>query len=161
MLRPLTKVQSRNIAWLRDPDVVRFSEQRHQSHTLSSQLRYLNSFGGKSHIWGVYLADTGDYIGNVTAMHDEPNRVTGVGIMIGETKHWGKGYAREAWSQVCTWLLMSGGGDARKLESGCAKSNVAMVKIIQGSGFKLEGERLNHFLVDGSPISMVLYGRMP
>lgn len=158
-LRPLTKVASRNIAWLRDPDVVRFSDQRHLQHTISSQLRYINAFTGKSHIWGIYLVENGDHVGNISAMHDEPNRVSDVGIMIGERKMWGHGYAKEAWFSVCAWLLDPGCGDVRKLEAGCAKNNMAMVKIIQGSGFKPEGERLNHFLFDGNPISMALYGR--
>lgn len=159
IMRPLTKVTSRNIAWLRDPVVVKLSDQRHHQHTLSSQLRYISSFNGKAHLWGIYLVETGEHIGNISAAYDEPNKVSDVGIMIGETRQWGKGYAKEAWSQVCIWLLDPGCGDVRKLESGCAKNNDAMVKIIQGSGFKHEGERLNHFLIDGSPISMVLFGR--
>lgn len=159
-LRHLTKVSSRNIAWLRDPEVVRYSDQRHLPHTISSQLRYVNSFDGKSHLWGIYLVEGGEHIGNISAVHDQPNNVSDVGIMIGETKMWGKGLAKEAWSQVCIWLLDPGCGDVRKLEAGCAKNNEAMLKIMQRSGFKPEGERLNHFLFEGNPISMVLYGKM-
>lgn len=159
-LRHLTKVSSRNIAWLRDPQVVRYSDQRHVPHTISSQLRYVNAFTGKSHLWGIYLVESGEHIGNISAMHDEPNNVSDVAVMIGETRRWGNRYAREAWGPVCQWLLDPGCGAVRKLEAGCMKINEAMVKIMQGSGFKPEGERLNHFLVQGSPISMVLYGRM-
>lgn len=159
-LRPLTKVTSQNIGWLRNPDVVRFSEQRHRTHTISSQLRYVNSFDGPSHIWAIYVVETGRHIGNVTAMHDEPNRVSDVGIMIGDTTCWRKGYAGEAWSRVCAWLLDKDCGGVRKLEAGCSKDNVAMTKIITGSGFVQEGERLNHFLHADGPISMMLFGRM-
>lgn len=159
-LRQLTKATSRNIAWLRDPDVVRYSEQRHRTHTLSSQMRYVNSFVGRSHLWGIYLADSGNHIGNISAMHDEPNSVSNIGIMIGETAFWGKGYAREAWTAACGWLLDKDGGCVRKLEAGCARDNVAMMKIIRGSGFKQEGELLNHLLINGAPVSAVLFGRM-
>lgn len=158
-LRPLSKATARNIAWLRDPDVVRFSEQRHRTHTLSSQLRYISDFGGRSHIWGMYLVQNGEHIGNISAMHDEPNNVSDVGIMIGETKYWGGGYAKEAWARVCAWLLDQSCGDIRKLEAGCMQNNEAMLKIIRGSGFSWEGERKNHHLFNGSPISTVLFGR--
>lgn len=159
-LRPMMKPSTRNLAWLRDPEVVRYSEQRHRPHTLSSQLRYVSSFDGNSHLWGIYLVDSGNHIGNLSARHDEPNNVSDVGIMIGEPAYWGKGFAREAWVQACAWLLDKDCGNIRKLEAGCVKSNVAMVKIIQGSGFKQEGELLNHFLIDGAPTSALLFGRM-
>lgn len=160
ILRPLAKATSRNVAWLRDPAVVRYSQQQHRNHTLSTQMRFLSSFLGHSHLWAIVFAETGEHIGNVTARHDAPNNVSDVGVMIGETKYWGKGLATEAWVRACAWLLDSGGGDIRKLEAGCAKSNEAMLKIIRGSGFKQEGELLNKYLFDGQPTSVVLFGRM-
>ncbi len=159
-LRPLTKVAQRNLTWLRDPEVVRYSEQRHREHTLSSQLRYINSFGGKSHLWAIVHADSGEHIGNLSAMHDEPNNVSDVGILIGEQDFWGKGFGAEAWKAACNWLLDKSGGDVRKLEAGCMRANEAMLKIIRGSGFVQEGELLNRFLLNGSPVSAVLFGRM-
>jgi len=159
-LRRLEKATSRNLAWLKDRDVVRYSQQRHRDHTLSSQVRYINSFVGRSHIWGIYLAESGNHIGNLSATNDEPNNVSDVGIMIGEPVFWGRGLAREAWTQACAWLLDKDCGGIRKLEAGCARTNLAMVKIIQGSGFKQEGELLNHFLIDGAPVSSLLFGRM-
>lgn len=156
-LRPLTSPSSRNIGWLRNPDVVRYSEQRHREHTLSSQLRYITSFVGKSKLWGIYLKEGGQHIGNVSAMHDAPNDVADVGIMIGDPELWGRGLAGEAWKGACAFLL--GGGGVRKLEAGCARTNTAMLKIIQASGFKQEGELLGHFLFDGAPVSSVLFGK--
>lgn len=156
-LRPLTSPSSRNLAWLRDSDVVRYSEQRHREHTLSTQLQYITSFVGKSKLWGIYLSGSNQHIGNVSAMHDAPNNVADVGIMIGETELWGRGLAAEAWKAACSFLLNVGG--IRKLEAGCARSNAAMLKIIQGNGFKQEGELVGHFLIDGAPVSSVLFGK--
>lgn len=158
-IRPLTKASPRQIAWLRDPEVVRYSEQRHTEPTLASQLRYIHSFGGKSHIWGIWQVETGVHIGNITADHDEPNNVSDVGILIGEKHLWGHGYGREAWEAVCSWLLSRDGGAVRKLEAGCMKTNESMLRILRANRFVQEGERLNHFLVQGAPISAVLFGR--
>jgi RimJ/RimL family protein N-acetyltransferase len=160
VLRPLRKTAQRNLAWLRDPEVVRFSEQRHRQHTLSTQMNYIGSFVGKSHLWCINLAESGEYIGNLSASHDEPNNVSNIGILIGETKFWGKGYGKEAWKAACDWLLKKDeGGGVRKLEAGCMKDNLAMVKIIRSAGFVQEGELLNHFLLDGAPVSALLFGR--
>lgn len=158
-LRALTKATGRNLVWLRDPEIVRFSELRHRTHTLSSQLRYVQSFVGRSHIWAIIHVESGEHIGNLTATHDEPNNVADIGILIGESKFWGKGLGREAWRSACEWLLDKDCGKVRKLEAGCARTNEAMVKIIRACGFTEEGERKNHFLFDGNPISMVLFGR--
>jgi ribosomal-protein-alanine N-acetyltransferase len=156
VLRPMKKVASRTISWLRDPDVVKYSEQRHQQHNLSTELRYTESFTGKSYYWGIHTLVSDEHIGNMTAAHDEPNNVTDLGIMIGEVTSWGKGYGAEAWGAVCIHLLNDG---VRKLEAGCMKSNLAMVKIMEKTGFKLEGERANHFLLNGGGMGLVMYGR--
>jgi RimJ/RimL family protein N-acetyltransferase len=156
-LRPLRKPSPRNLSWLRDPDVVQFSEQRHREHTLSTQLRYVDSFKGRSHIWAIWHINDNDYIGNVSATVDEPNGVANMGIMIGETRYWGKGLASEAWKAACEHMLHAGG--VRKLEAGAMRTNLAMIKIIHGSGFKQEGELLNHFMGKGGPVSALLFGR--
>lgn len=160
-LRQLKKPTARQVSWLNDPEVMRFSEQRHREHSMDSQGRYIDLFKDGSHIWGIYRVDTRDHIGNISAMHDKPNKVSDVGIMIGESGLWGQGYASEAWHTICNWLLAKEGGEVRKLEAGCMRDNMAMLKIIRSSGFTEEGERKNHSLLGGSPVGMVLFGRVP
>ncbi len=158
-LRPLTKSTPRQLGWLADPEETKYSEQRHKSHNLRTQLRYVDSFSGNSHIWGIHVASTGDHIGNLSAVHDPNNGVAEVGILLGERKCWKLGMGGEAWSGACDWLLDPLCGNVRKLEAGCMRENVAMMKILSGSRFKFEGERTNHFLLDGRPVGMVLFGR--
>lgn len=156
-MRALTKSTPEQVRWLNDPEVVRFSEQRHQRHTQYSQMTYINSFKDGSHIWRIIHIGSGKHIGNIAAIYDAPNKRADVGIMIGEAGFWGAGYGTEAWNAVCSWLLGEGG--LRKLEAGCMRNNEAMLKIIRGSGFKHEGDRANHFLLSGSPVSAALFGR--
>ena len=158
-LRPLTKATPRQIGWLSDPEVVKYSEQRHEAHSLKAQLRYIDTFGGKSHLWGIHLVATGDHIGNLSALHDRNNDVSDIGILIGETRCWGLGMGKEAWKAACTWLLDPVCGNIRKLEAGCMRTNDAMLKILRSTGFEEEGERKSHFLVDGSSVGMMLFGR--
>lgn len=159
VLRPLTKATQRQIDWLRDETVVQFSEQRHKTHTLSSQLNYIRSFDEGSHIWGIYLSENDRHIGNLSARTDVPNNVADVGILIGDTDCWGHGYGAEAWRAVCSWLLDKESGNLRKLEAGCTATNIPMRRLLDHSGFQFEGERKNHFLGTTGPCGLVYYGR--
>jgi RimJ/RimL family protein N-acetyltransferase len=158
-LRKLSKASPLQVRWLLDPEVVRYSEQRHNNHTFTTQHRYVQSFSGSSHLWAIFLVKTNEHIGNLSARHDAPNNVADVGIMLGDTRYWGLGYATEAWKDACAWLLDKDGGSVRKLEAGCMHTNEGMLNIIRGSGFKQEGERLNHFVQAGNPVNALLFGR--
>lgn len=159
-IRPLTKATVRQVAWLVDPEIVKYSEQRHEHHSLKNQLRYVESFAtGKSHLWGIYIASTGDHIGNISAVHDIKNDVSEVGILIGEKRCWGLGMGAEAWKAVTFWLLDPLCGNVRKLEAGTMRANEAMMKILLKSGYEMEGERKSHFLLNGAPTGMVLFGK--
>jgi RimJ/RimL family protein N-acetyltransferase len=159
VLRKLSKASPLQVRWMLDPEVTRYSEQRHKNHTFTTQHRYVQSFMGASHLWAICLVKTGEHIGNLSADHDEPNSVADIGIMIGNADHWGRGYGTEAWRAACNWLLDKDGGKVRKLEAGCMATNEGMLKIIQHSGFKQEGERLNRYLIAGNPVSAILFGR--
>lgn len=156
-LRHLLRSTPDQVRWLNDPQVVRFSEQRHRKHTALSQLAYINLFKDGSHIWAIHRVDNRQHIGNLTAIYDAPNNVADVGIMIGEQTEWDHGIGTEAWSAACDWLLGEGG--MRKLEAGCMGNNAAMLKILAKSGFTKEGERVNHFMFNGGAVHAVLFGR--
>lgn len=162
-LRHLTKWTTEQVRWLNDPEVMRYSEQRHRHHTQYSQIAYLNSFKDGSHVWAILRIDrridSKQHIGNITATYDAHNRVADIGILVGEAECWGQGYGGEAWRAVCDWLLDEDGGAVRKLEAGCMRANEAMMKIMAKSNFKHEGDRANHFLLGGNPVSAALFGR--
>lgn len=158
-LRALVKATQTQVAWLRDPEVVKFSEQRHREHSLSSQLRYVSSFSAVGYLWGIYEIVDHKHIGNLSVTIDPHNKLGDVGILIGDKDFWKRGFGLEAWQTACQWLMDSGGGALRKLEAGCMSNNTGMRRILEKSSFKFEGERLNHFLFEGSPISLAQYGR--
>jgi RimJ/RimL family protein N-acetyltransferase len=128
------------VEWLNDPDVTRYSEQRHQKHTVPFQRIY---------------------IGMMTRPHkyahvDPYNDVADVGIMIGEKSLWGKGYGAEAWQAFCDYLL---GNGIRKVECGCMNINFGMKHICRKTGMNYEGRRFAHFLVGEDTVDMLYFGR--
>jgi [ribosomal protein S5]-alanine N-acetyltransferase len=141
--------------WLNDPAVVRFSEQRHGRHNLQTQREYINNILHSPNLYiGVYRE--GCLIGTMTVIVDTENSIANVGIMMGDKSKWGKGYGLEAWVGVCDELFKSG---IRKIEAGCMAINYRMMAICQHYGMVEEGRQDKHFMLDGSSIDLVHWGK--
>jgi ribosomal-protein-alanine N-acetyltransferase len=146
---------NQQVRWLNNKDVVRFSEQRHQTHTFDSQLTYLSSFLNAPHkIYEIHCA--GDMIGTITAYIDINNSVADLGILIGETSSWGKGLGTEAWKLLCDMLLVTG---IRKIEAGMMGCNYGMISICKKTEMHLDGFRDDHFMIGNELSDLVQYAR--
>lgn len=154
-----------HVRWLNDPEVVKYSEQRHTTHTLESQHTYVNNLWSNpgSIIWAIMLQRSGDSlgknpqaIGTITAHCDIKNRIADMGIMIGDKTQWKKGYGLEAWSAVIDFLFKHA---MRKITAGCMSNNTAMLHLCLKSGMRPDGCRLDHLLLDGKPVDVDYYAR--
>lgn len=140
------------VRWLNDPEVVRYSEQRHKQHTEETQLAYLQDHPGVFR--EIYLEDR--FIGTISAYIDRPNAVADVGILIGERSVWRQGLGFEAWEAFCDNLFKN---KIRKIEAGCMANNHGMISIFRKYGMRSEGWRDEHFIYLGLPIDMVMAGK--
>ena len=142
-----------HITWLNDKELMRYSEQRHRQHTPESQCEYLKGFDNvTSFIWNIIRCED-HLIGTITAYIDHDNEIANVGILIGWPR---QGYGTEAWQCVCNWVLVNW---VRKVECGCMRSNHGMRRICEKTGMSLEAQRRDHFLFEGKPEDLLLYGR--
>ncbi|MHA1570742.1 MAG: GNAT family N-acetyltransferase, partial [Alphaproteobacteria bacterium] len=101
------------VGWLNDPLVMRYSENRHRTHTLASCREYFAAMRNGSHFfWAIHLASgpntKGAHIGNITAYTDRRNSVADLAIVIGDRTVWGTGLGRESWALALDWLLDTG-----------------------------------------------------
>lgn len=148
----------RHVSWLNDPDVVRYSEQRHKHHTIESCRQFWHSFEGTPHYyWAVEETKTGRHIGNIDAHIDQPNKVADVAIIIGEKEIWGKGYGSEAWVSVIEYLLHT--VKMRKITAGTMATNRGMLGIMRKAGMVEEGRRHKNHLQDGNEVDLILVAR--
>ncbi len=145
-----------HLKWLNNESVVKFSEQRHYTHSQKTQLEYLKSFEGTAHKFWEIVRDSTP-IGTMTAYINHPNKVANLGIMVGDHRVWGQGYGPEAWDGVCEFLFSDG---IRKIEAGCMASNRAMIRLLDKTGFEFEASINNHFLLNGKPEDKVCYGKI-
>jgi [ribosomal protein S5]-alanine N-acetyltransferase len=145
----------RYVSWLNDPLIVRFSEQRHRSHTLESCRQYWQSFTDTLHyFWAITSIDPNiGHIGNMNAYIDKMNSTADLGILIGESAVWGKGYGLEAWIAICNYLLRDVG--VRKITAGTMAVNKGMLRIMECAGMAADGRRIRQCLIDDAEVDII------
>jgi len=146
------------VGWLNDPEVVKFSEQRHKKHTIESQLDYWKSPATvEPNLVRIIELQENYAIGSISAQVDPHNNVANVGILIGDKPQWGRGFGYEAWECFCNYLFYE--KKIRKIEAGCMATNAPMLRIMQKFGMWPEGIRKGHFLVDGQSVDKMTFGK--
>lgn len=145
----------KEIDWLNDPEVVKFSEQRHRKHTIESQIAYICSFGGNNLLFDIRRG--GLLIGSISAIVDRNNGVANLGILIGDKLLWGQGYGLEAWSAFSDHLFQH--HRIRKIEAGCMATNVGMLNLAAKAQMFLEGQKIGHFKTENGTVDLMEYGK--
>lgn len=159
-LRPFSLVHltEKYVGWLNDPEVVRFSEQRHHVHNLKTCQLYWRNLVDAGHIlWGIELATDGRHIGNLAAIIDSPNASAELSVLIGEKTCWGKNYGTEAWGAACEYLLNIIG--MRRLSAGTMAVNAGMRAIFTKTGMIEDGCRPRCLLLEGKEVDVVQASR--
>lgn len=151
-------LSERYVAWLNDPVVVRYSQQRFRAHTLDSCRRYAAGFAGSpSRLYALVARDLDRHIGNLTIGVEPNDRVASVDILIGERDLWGKGYGAEAFSAACDFALGSFG--MRKVFTGTMAVNAPMLKLMAAARLVEEARFARHYLWEGREIDKVFAAR--
>lgn len=160
-LRPLCKkyIGNRYLAWLNDRDVTRFME----TGIVRVTRRDLEAFCEKiiksetDEMFVIIIKRNGMHIGNIKLgginwRHGYGN----LGVMIGEKRYWGKGYAQEA----CKLLLDYAFNTLylNKVTLGVHGSHIAAIRAYRKIGFKIEGRIKNLLSCEGRYVDKVIMG---
>ena len=151
LLEPLSRVHVTEdyLSWLNDPDVHRFLDSK-GGYTLAQLEDYVDALNRRKALaWAIQIKSSKKHIGNIkvdpiNAIH----RNAEYGILIGDKKSWGQGYAREASERVFD-LLFSRHYKINKITLGVVADNQAAIRCYEGMGFVLEGVYIKHALHDG------------
>ncbi len=148
------------LAWMRDPDVLRYLEARHGTHDVPSLKAFIRSANDSrdSLLLGMYERDSGRHVGNIKlGPVDWPNRRAEIGLMVGERACWGRGYAREAIDAISGYAFATLG--LHKLTAGYLAPNIASGRAFEAVGFVIEARYARHFLLDGTWVDGVRMAR--
>jgi len=145
----------RYVGWLNDPEVVRYSEQRHHRHTLFTCIDYFE-FQKRSpnYFLAIELIDSNIlHIGNIGVEVDQFNNKADVSIIIGEKSVWGTGVASRAWGLVMNVLIQK--LDFRLVTTGTMETNVPMIKLIKRSKMTIDAILPNRFIYEDKQVGLV------
>jgi [ribosomal protein S5]-alanine N-acetyltransferase len=145
----------RYLGWLKDAEVVRYSQHRFSEHTPDTCRAYWRSFiGTPNYFWAVERrGGEPAHIGNLNAYVNENHGLADIGILIGERAVWGEGYGSEAWIAVCNYLLREVG--IRKVTAGTISVNDPMLAVMSRAGMIDDGRRVRHQLWGGKEVDIV------
>ena len=142
------------VGWLRDPKLMRFSNQRFRTHNIDSCRAYLTSFAGTDNLFMAIFHES-TFIGTMTAYRSAVHGTADIGLLISAGVQ-GKGLGKDAWATLMAHLLATG---TRKVTGGTLRCNLAMVRIMQGCGMQADGVRAGQELVDGVAHDMLHFAK--
>jgi len=157
-LAPFTEalLNERTVGWLNDPEVLRYSENRHRRQSRETCKAYLRSMDeGRHCYWAIH--HEARHVGNVTAYIDCDNQTADLAILVGDKSVWGRGVGRESWRLALDWLL--DGGGMRKVTAGTMATNSPMLKTMMATGMTEEGRRTGQFIWEGQEVDLVLLAK--
>lgn len=146
------------ISWLNDKFHMRYSEQRHYSHSHQSCVDFFNKVQAeKALMLACIFREEGLHIGNIVVRFDTNNGIADLSILLSNKliSHGILHAGTELWCAIIPWLFNN--FPIRKLTAGTMSSNIKMKSLCQRAGMKLEGKFKNHLLLDKQPEDVLFY----
>lgn len=152
ILGPLSKEDNLGdyASWLNDQKTTIFMGSGRFPVTADSLRAYIDHYNDSKDgmLLGIFTKRSSKHIGNITLHQiDFRNRFAEIGIIIGDKKSYGKGYATKAIRLVVEHAFFK--INLRKLYTGMVKGNEGSKKAFEKVGFKVEGVLKEHFYLNG------------
>lgn len=140
-------VSDNYISWLNNPVINRFLECRHISHTFETTYKYVESLSNDESLellMGIFLKNENKHIGNIKLGEiDWLNLHSHLGILIGDSKEWGKGYATNAIRLMSDFAVNNLG--LNTLVAGCYEENLGSYRAFVKANWKYVGRIPNYW----------------
>jgi ribosomal-protein-alanine N-acetyltransferase len=153
-LRPLTRSDAGYYRWFNDLDVTDGNSHGVYFMTYEECVDYIEHTS--DFVVGI-IASTGIHIGNVALQNiNNIYRSADLSIIIGEKDYWGKGYGKQACTQMIEHAFNA--MNLRRLSLGTFETNDAMKALAVSLGFQWEGLRRKAAWKNGRYVDIVEYG---
>jgi hypothetical protein len=118
--------------WLNNKQLLKFSRHKFIRYNKKKALNYYTMMKERKNFFYKIICDK-KFIGTVTAYINYKKKKSNVGILIGNTKYQGKGYAYIALKKIFTVLREN---KITNLEIGCNINHLKMINICKNLNFK-------------------------
>jgi len=157
----ISDVTKEYVSWLNSNQINQFLESRFMKHNLSSTKKYIQKIKNNENF--IFLAiirkDNEKHIGNIKiGPIDEQHKIGEIGLMIGDKKSWGKGFATDAIKTLTEYAFED--LKLHKVFAGVYQNNMGSIKAFQKVGFFIEGNRKKHYLYKNEYVDLVLLGKI-
>jgi|GEM_PF-608542 RimJ/RimL family protein N-acetyltransferase len=127
------------LAWLSDPDVIRFLQVRFSARDEASISTFIESFDHVDRfLFGIHDAADNRYIGNITLRVDPNHLFAHMGYLIGDKRYWSSRAALDAVTLICDFAFFERG--ARKILEPTTDDHIASNFNFRRLGFTYEGK---------------------
>jgi glucose-1-phosphate thymidylyltransferase len=155
----MSDLQGNYPRWMNDREVVRYLESRFARQTKSNIREFVRKIlANENAVFLAIMTENDVHIGNVKLSIDRIHKTAEIGIIIGEKRYWGKGYATEAIETVSRYAFSDLG--LHKLTAGIYSDNIGSFKAFKNAGFHTEGFQLEQYISDGKRVDKILVGRV-
>ena len=143
--------------WLNVSDVTKYQNKGIFYNTKNMQKEYFQNMTKSKDdvLFAIIDKETDTHIGCV-GLHniDWVHRSANLGIIIGETYFWGKGYGRKVWNMITEYGLFV--LNLHRIYADVMVENVASIKSAKASGFKEEGVIRDKYYKNGKYHNVVM-----
>lgn len=147
VFKPLSLIHlsEQYVSWLNNPIVYKYLETG-GGQTIEMLRSYLEEVEKKNILfWAIHLKQTDEHIGNIKIDPVSIRHGYGeYGILMGEPRHWGNGFAKEASIRIIDYCFNV--QNLRKIVLGVVANNEAAVRLYKSLQFQIEGVYKQHGL---------------
>ena len=144
--------------WLNDPAVQRTLVLHGRRITEADSRRFIRDADARSDLlFAIVTRDAGLYVGNC-GLHgvDPVDRRAELGIVIGRSEWWGRGYGTETVGLLCRHAFASLG--LHRVGLSCYAINERGLALYTRVGFRIEGRRREAVFIDGRWVDELILG---
>ena len=141
-------VSEKYVDWLNDKEVNRYLETRYVRQTIQTVHEYVKEVlkSDDEILLAVIARDKNKHIGNIHVTIDKRHKRATFGYMIGDRAYWGRKIGVEIIQMMTKWVFDN--LDIMKIVGGIYSKNISSVKTVLRAGYKEEGLRLSHVILD-------------
>lgn len=160
-IRPFSKTEDLNnhyVDWLNDSEIIKYSDQRFITHSLTSCEKYIDWMHDNGHILlSIHDQKHNAHIGNIGLQFEHKHKRIDVSILMGEKNMQGTGRASEAWLAVLEEIESK--KLTRKITAGTMEANTRMLNLMKKSGMEPDGVRKQHQYWQGQWVDIIYYAK--